>query len=71
MILWSYAFDHTPDHLIDLTYDYRGNLLLDQLLVRKIQHLPTGQTALTVAGRTIYVLTSNYQNVLSTNYAEG
>ena len=71
MILWSYALDHTPDHLVDLTYDYRGNLLLDQLPVQDIQHLPTGQTALMVAGRTIYVLTSNYQNALPTNYAEG
>ena len=71
MILWSYTLDGTMDHLVDLTYDYRRNLLLDQVPVQTIQHLPTGLTALTVTSAVIYVLTSDYHSALSADYAQG
>lgn len=63
MILWSRTSDGRPDRLIDLTYDYRGHLHLDQIPVRTVQHQGSGLTALITGQSTSYVLTREYEEV--------
>jgi hypothetical protein len=49
--------------LVDLTYDYRGQLHIDQMPVRQVQHQGGGLTALITGQSTSYVLTRDYEDI--------